>query len=66
VSITAVDLNIVRWGVFALLFFSVLISEVGVDLHHLQCLMAQMPLERKEFAAFEQESNGVPVAAGMR
>jgi hypothetical protein len=64
--IAPIDLNVVCRRVLALLLLGVLIGEVGVDLHHFQRLMPQMPLEREELAPFEQEASGISVAAGVR
>lgn len=46
-------MNIISGRIIALLLLSVLVGEVGVDLHHFQTLMAQVPLERKKLATFE-------------
>ena len=61
-----VDLDIVGRRALALLLLGVLVGEMGVDLDHLQALVAEMTLQRKELAATEQEADGIPVAAGVR
>src|SRR5262245_45640403 len=47
---TLFDLHVVGWRILALLLLGILVGDVGVDLHHLQCLMTQVPLQRKELA----------------
>src|SRR5262249_16115552 len=59
------DLDIISRRVLTLLLLGILVRDVGIDLDHLERLMAQMPLQRKELAALEQEADGIPVAAGV-
>lgn len=51
--------------ILALLVLGVLVGDIGVDLHHLQRFVAQVALEGKELAAFQQEPDGVPVATSV-
>ena len=59
------NLNVIRWRELALLFLGILVGYIGIDLHHFERLMAEVPLKGKELATFKQKSDGIPMTAGM-
>ena len=64
-DLALLDLHIIGRRELTLLVLCVLVGDVGVDLHHLQRLVAQMALQGEEFASFEQEADSIPMAAGV-